>query len=55
MQRTPNAYTPIHCDIRRALLRKFPYAIFYFTEADRVIVLACFHARRNPQEWQNRI
>lgn len=55
VQRIPTAYSPIYKHVRRALLRRFPYAIFYIIEADRIIVLACFHARRNPKQWQARM
>lgn len=55
IQRNPSAFAPIHRDVRRALVRKFPFGIFYFIEADRVIVLSCFHVRRNPRQWQARL
>lgn len=55
VQRTPTAYPGAHRNVRRALLRKFPYGIFYLIEADRLIVLACFHARRDPKQWQERL
>lgn len=55
IQRIPTAYSPIHRQVRRALLRRFPYGIFYIIEADRIIVLACFHARRNPKQLQERL
>jgi hypothetical protein len=37
--------------VHRALLRKFPYSIFYFVFDDTVVVLACFHMKRDPQDW----
>jgi hypothetical protein len=37
-----------HEDTRRALLARFPYALFYRAEPDRVLVIACFHAKRDP-------
>lgn len=52
--RNPMAYSPIHAQIRRALIRKFPYGIFYFVEDKRIIVIACFHAKQDPQRWQQR-
>lgn len=55
VQRIPTAYSPIHKHVRRALVRKFPYGVFYFIEVDRIIVLACFHVRRNPKQWLARI
>lgn len=55
VQRVPMAYSPIHKHVRRALLRRFPYGLFYFIEADRIIILGCFHVRRNPKQWQERL
>ena len=55
IQRNPQAYSPIHKEVRRALLRKFPYGIFYLIDEANVMVLACFHARRNPKQWQARM
>ncbi len=55
IQRNPIVYPQVHRQVRRALLRKFPYCIFYLSEAQVVIVIACFHARRQPKQWQDRI
>lgn len=54
LQRMPMAGPATYKDVRRSLLRKFPYGIFYIIEVDRVIILACFHARRDPKQWQDR-
>lgn len=55
IQRNPPSYPLIHKEVRRALLRKFPYCIFYLVESETVVVLACFHARRDPKQWQDRV
>jgi len=52
--RNPKQYPVVHKDIRRALARRFPYEVFFLDKGSRVIVLAVFHARRNPGDWQNR-
>jgi toxin ParE1/3/4 len=36
-------------------VRRFPYSVFFLPEPDRIVVLAVFHARRNPMIWQSRI
>jgi plasmid stabilization system protein ParE len=38
---------------RRALLRRFPYAI-YFVADDTPVVLAVLHQHRKPQTWRER-
>jgi toxin ParE1/3/4 len=37
--------------IRRAVIRRFPYLLFYVIEEEEVIVLACLHASRDPERW----
>jgi plasmid stabilization system protein ParE len=50
----PLRYPLIRRNTRRALLRRFPYAV-YFRIYDRVVVVvACMHGRRNPRRWQVR-
>ena len=41
-------------NVRRALLRRFPYARFFAIEGDTLFVIACFHASRDPLQWQKR-
>jgi len=41
--------------VRRALLRRFPYAVLFRIDQNAITVLACFHASRDPQQWQRRI
>lgn len=40
--------------VRRALTRRFPYAIFYLFENDVVTVLAVLHTSRRPGTWGRR-
>jgi len=40
---------------RRAGFKRFPYGLFFVIDADEVRVFACFHARRDPRRWQERI
>jgi toxin ParE1/3/4 len=50
----PHQYPIVHRDIRRTLLRGFPYALFYVLRDDVVRVIACMHTRRRPKRWQSR-
>jgi plasmid stabilization system protein ParE len=54
IQRNPAAYAIVHKQMRRALLRRFPYSVIYLIEGDKIIVLACFHASRDPKQWKKR-
>lgn len=55
VSRNPEQYPLVYKNVHRALLRKFPYAIFYFVFDDTVVVIACFHTRRNPEGWKDRV
>jgi plasmid stabilization system protein ParE len=49
IQRTPDLYPAVYGKIRRALIRRFPYGIFYLVERNRIVVLGVLHARRDPR------
>jgi hypothetical protein len=40
--------------VRRALVRRFPYAVFYRVESDAPVIIACVHCRSHPRRWQSR-
>ena len=50
----PLKYQELRGGIRRALLRRFPYAVYFAIEGDIVVVVAVLHASRDPAEWQRR-
>ena len=50
----PLKYQDLRSGIRRTLLRRFPYAVYFAFEADVIVVLAVLHAHRDPAEWQKR-
>jgi plasmid stabilization system protein ParE len=54
VQRGPALFAAVHKQVRRAMLRRFPYGVFYLHEGDQIIVIACFHASRDPKQWQDR-
>ncbi len=53
--RMPERYPLVRGEARRALLRRFPYALYFVTPPDLIGVIACLHARRDPRGWQERI
>ncbi len=50
----PLKYQELRGGIRRTLLRRFPYAVYFAIEGDIVVVVAVLHASRDPAEWQRR-
>jgi plasmid stabilization system protein ParE len=53
--RNPLQHPVARTTVRRAVMRRFPYALFFVVEGDRVTVLAVFHGRRSPRRWQRRV
>jgi len=51
IERYPEVFAAIHGDVRRALLSRFPYAVFYRVEVKRVVVLTVLHTARDPKLW----
>lgn len=47
-------YTGSH-DIRRAIMRRFPFAVVYLCRESEAIVVALAHLHRRPLYWINRI
>jgi len=50
----PLQFPIIHRNRRRAGVRRFPYSVFFELQEHRIVVIACFHGRRNPRRWQSR-
>ena len=53
--RNPELFEKVEKDYRRMLVRRFPYAIFYESEGDRVIVYSVFHTAQDPEKWRSRL
>jgi plasmid stabilization system protein ParE len=42
-------------DIRRRIVRRFPYSILYTLDGDEVVILAVAHQSRRPGYWDRRV
>ena len=51
IERYPQMFARIHGEVRRAIVSRFPHAVFYRVEAKRVVVLAVLHTARDPKLW----
>jgi plasmid stabilization system protein ParE len=51
----PNAFAVIYRSVRRALLHRFPFAVFYVLDRDGVMVLGVLHGSRHPRFWMTRV
>jgi hypothetical protein len=56
-KRTENSslFQSIDDDIRRVRLKDLPYSVLCFIQENRVIVVACAHAKRRPGYWRLRL
>ena len=54
LRRNPFLYQIVFEDMRRVLLRRFPYGVFYEIHGSDVVVLGCMHEARDPEVWQKR-
>lgn len=52
IQENPVRFPVIYRDVRRALMRRFPYGIFFVLEVERIIVLGFMHTARDPAKWR---
>ena len=50
----PQMYPVVYKNFRRALLRRFPYSVFYVLDAPVVLVVAVVHQSRDEQTWKRR-
>ena len=50
----PKQFRVLYRDTRRALVRRFPYGIYFRVMSNRALVVACMHVRRRPIRWQSR-
>jgi toxin ParE1/3/4 len=51
LEQAPLLYAEVITGVRRALLPRFPYGVFYAVRSDLVHVLAVIHNARNPRRW----
>lgn len=52
--KNPNQYKPIYKDVHRALVRRFPYGVYYVVIEKQISIIGVVHARKNPKHWQER-
>ena len=55
LTRHPHMFPPVIDSFRRALIRRFPYEIFYETSTEGLVVYSVFHCSQDPNKWRNRL
>ena len=54
IQQDPDRLPMVSRTLRRALLPRFPYGVYYRVFPDAVIVVGVVHGRRHPRRWRRR-
>lgn len=55
LQRNPEVHESVRGDYRRALVRRYPYAVVYRFKDDVVKVASVVHTSRDSTAWQSRL
>jgi plasmid stabilization system protein ParE len=50
----PRQFPRVEGDVHRALLRHFPYGVYFLVESEDINVLAVLHLHREPDMWKSR-
>lgn len=51
----PNVFPKAYRKLQRALLHRFPYAVYFVQNDGITTVFGVLHQRRNPTKWQRRL
>ena len=51
----PLASAAVYGSLRRALLHRFPFGVFYLVDGDGAVVIGVLHGSRHPRRWKSRL
>jgi toxin ParE1/3/4 len=51
----PEAWQSVEEDIRRHLIKRFPFGIYYSLKDNSIFIYAIMHMSRHPDYWKSRI
>ena len=49
----PQSFPLVHGQIRRVVLSRFPFAVYFREQGTEILVIA-LHGRQDPQRWKQR-
>ena len=55
LSRFPRIGSPLDGDVRRLMLRTFPYQLIYRVLGDEIRIYAVAHLKRRPDYWTGRL
>ncbi len=50
----PMLYPSVGRNTRRAVMRRFPFGVYYRVEESLIVVIAVMHGSRDPKRWKSR-
>jgi plasmid stabilization system protein ParE len=50
----PDAFPEVLDGIRKAVIKRFPYSLYFRVRGESIVVLAVFHSARSPAVWRTR-
>lgn len=53
--KTPERWRFLEADVRRCVVRVFPYSVLYTVEAEFMLIIAIMHNKREPGYWRQRL
>lgn len=54
IENNPFQYPEVKESIRKAIVNRFPYSIFFTISTSTINIFALFHTSRNPKVWEIR-
>jgi len=51
---SPLQYPELRRGIRRKLLKRFPFAVFFRVNEGVIVIIAVMHGSRDPKKWKDR-
>lgn len=54
IKQTPISFPVTHKDVRKYVVKKFPFAIYYRIVDKTIKIIAIFHTSRHPEIWNER-
>ncbi len=50
----PKLHAVVFLDVRKTVLKKYPFCLYYYIDGNNVVVISVFHTSRDPAIWQSR-
>lgn len=48
LSETPLAFPIVYRGLRRAIVHRFPYLVYFVASSERILIVACLHMARGP-------